>query len=402
VTRIYLDHNATTPLDPAVLDEMLPFLREHFGNASSVHEAGQVARRAVEEGRERVARLIGADAGEIIFTSGGTEADNHALRGVVEPLLAGGGGHPHLITSSIEHPAVLNTCQMLEKRGCAVTYLPVDGHGRIDVEEATRAVRAETRLISIMLANNEVGTLQPVAEVARLARERKVPMHTDAVQALGRVPVDVKALGVDLMSISGHKIYGPKGIGALYLRKGVRLAPLLFGGHQERHRRGGTENVAGIVGFGKACELAGALRAERAAREAELRDRLQQSIQERIPHVTVNGHPTERLPNTLNVAFRFVEGESLLMNLDFEGVAVSTGSACSSGDLKPSHVLIAMGLAPEDAHGTLRFSLGRRTTAEEIDAAVEALVRVVERVRGMSPMYQDFLKGRTAPAGAHG
>ena len=402
MTRIYLDHNATTPLDPAVLDEMLPFLREHFGNASSVHEAGQVARRAVEEGRERVARLIGADAGEIIFTSGGTEADNHALRGVVEPLLAGGGGRPHLITSSIEHPAVLNTCQMLEKRGCAVTYLPVDGHGRIDVEEATRAVGAETRLISIMLANNEVGTLQPVAEVARLARERKVPMHTDAVQALGRVPVDVKALGVDLMSISGHKIYGPKGIGALYLRKGARLAPLLFGGHQERHRRGGTENVAGIVGFGKACELAGALRAERAAREAELRDRLQQSIQERIPHVTVNGHPTERLPNTLNVAFRFVEGESLLMNLDFEGVAVSTGSACSSGDLKPSHVLIAMGLAPEDAHGTLRFSLGRRTTAEEIDAAVEALVRVVERVRGMSPMYQDFLKGRTAPAGAHG
>ena len=396
--RIYLDHNATTPLDPAVLEEMLPFLTEKFGNASSVHSAGQEARRAVEQARERLARLIGADASEIVFTSGGTEADNHALRGVVDPVTANA-ACPHIVTSAIEHPAVLNTCQMLEKRGCAVTYVPVDEHARVDVEQVRSAIKPETKIVSIMLANNEVGTIQPVAEIAAIAHERGALVHTDAVQALGRLPIDVRKLGVDLMSVSSHKIYGPKGIGALYLRRGVRVTPLLFGGHQERHRRGGTENVPAIVGFGKASELAGALREERATRERELRDRLERAILERIPHTRVNGHPTERLPNTLNAAFRFVEGESLLMNLDFEGVAVSTGSACSSGDLKPSHVLVAMGLPVEEAHGTLRFSLGRSTTEEDIDAASEALVRVVDRVRAMSPMYRDFLKRQeTAPS----
>ncbi|MBP6875576.1 MAG: cysteine desulfurase NifS [Candidatus Eisenbacteria bacterium] len=396
--RIYLDHNATTPLDPAVLEEMLPFLTEKFGNASSVHSAGQEARRAVEQARERLARLIGADASEIVFTSGGTEADNHALRGVVDPL-GPNAACPHIVTSAIEHPAVLNTCQMLEKRGCAVTYVPVDEHARVDVEQVRSAIKPETKIVSIMLANNEVGTIQPVAEIAAIAHEHGALVHTDAVQALGRLPIDVRKLGVDLMSVSSHKIYGPKGIGALYLRRGVRVTPLLFGGHQERHRRGGTENVPAIVGFGKASELAGALREERATRERELRDRLERAILERIPHTRVNGHPTERLPNTLNAAFRFVEGESLLMNLDFEGVAVSTGSACSSGDLKPSHVLVAMGLPVEEAHGTLRFSLGRSTTEEDIDAASEALVRVVDRVRAMSPMYRDFLKRQeTAPS----
>ncbi|MFH1144713.1 MAG: cysteine desulfurase NifS [Candidatus Eisenbacteria bacterium] len=402
MSRIYLDHNATTPLDPLVLDEMLPYLRDRFGNASSVHEAGREARRAVEQARERVAALIHADPAEIVFTSGGTEADNHALRGVFAKGGRDGDERPHLITSAIEHPAVLNTAQMLEKRGYGVTYLPVDARGRIDVAAVAGAIRSETRLISVMLANNEVGTLQPVAELAPQARERKILLHTDGVQALGRIAIDVRALGVDLLSMSSHKIYGPQGVGALFIRRGVSVGPLIVGGHQERRRRGGTENVAGIVGFGKACELCGQGLEQNAARTAALRDRLEQAILRRIPHATINGHPTHRLPNTLNAAFRFVEGEALLINLDFEGVAVSTGSACSSGDLKPSHVLIAMGISPVDAHGSLRFSLGRTTTEAEIDAALEVLVRVVERVRSMSPMYSDFLKGREASAGRRG
>jgi len=399
--RIYLDHNATTPVDPEVLEEMLPFLREAYGNASSVHALGQEARKAVDRARERVAALLQADPKEIVFTSGGTEADNHALRGAVAAATAAKGSAPaHLVTSVIEHPAVLNTAQMLEKRGHAVTYVPVDEHALVNADNVILALRPDTKLVSVMLANNEVGTIQPVAAIAHAARERGVLAHTDAVQALGRVPIDVRALGVDLLSVSSHKIYGPKGVGALFIRKGARVSPLIYGGHQESRRRGGTENVAGIAGFGKACELSGRLLQESAAREARLRDRLEAAIVERIAHVKVNGHPRERLPNTLNVAFRFVEGESLLMNLDFEGIAVSTGSACSSGDLKPSHVLVAMGMAPEDAHGSLRFSLGRRTTDEEIDTTIAAVMRVVERVRSMSPMYRDFVKGREAATGA--
>ncbi len=390
--RIYLDHNATTPLDPAVLDAMLPYLRDEFGNASSVHSPGQAARRAVERAREQVARLIGADPREVVFTSGGTEADNQAVRGTLDLAKSHGEKPLHVITSSVEHPAVLNTCQHVEKHGVAVTYLPVDRTGRVDPADAVRALTPETVLVSVMLANNEVGTLQPVREIVQGVRERGILVHTDAVQALGRIPTDVNELGVDLLSISGHKVYGPKGIGALYIRRGARVGALLLGGHHERRRRAGTENVPGIVGFGQACEIAGARQAESARHEARLRDRLEQGILARVPHARVNGHPSERLPNTLNVGFAFVEGEALLMNLDLEGIAVSTGSACSSGDLKPSHVLIAMGMQAEDAHGTLRFSLGRGNTEEEIDATLDAIVRVVTRVRAMSPVYRDFVK----------
>jgi cysteine desulfurase len=396
--RIYLDHNATTPVDPAVLEAMLPYLRDVFGNASSVHEPGRAAREAVEQARAQVARLIGAEPREIVFTSGGTEADNQAVRGVLELARTPEGRPGHVITSAIEHPAVLNTCQHVAKRGHPVTYLPVDVTGRVKLEELAPALTPETVLVSVMLANNEIGTIQPVPEIARLAHEKGVTVHTDAVQALGRIPVDVGDLGVDLLTISAHKVYGPKGTGALCVRRGTRIAPLIHGGHHESRRRAGTENVPGIVGFGRACEIAGQRLAEVAAREARLRDRLQQGILARVPHAQVNGHLTERLPNTLNVGFTFVEGEALLMNLDLEGIAVSTGSACSSGDLKPSHVLLALGLDHASAHGTLRFSLGRANTEAEIDATIDAVARVVERVRAMSPMYHDFKKRQQAGA----
>jgi len=401
MNRIYLDHNATTPVDPAVLEAMLPYLRDAYGNASSVHELGRAAREAVEKARAQVARLLGAEPREIVFTSGGTEADNQAIRGVLELARTPEGRPGHVVTSAIEHPAVLNTCQYVAKRGHAATYLAVDTTGRVKLAEVAPAFTPETVLVSVMLANNEIGTLQPVREVARLAHEKGIPVHTDAVQALGRVPVDVDDLGVDLLTISSHKIYGPKGTGALYVRRGTRIAPLLHGGHHENRRRAGTENVPGIVGFGRACELAGERLAEVAAHEARLRDRLQQGILARVPHVQVNGHLTERLPNTLNVGFMFVEGEGLLMNLDLEGIAVSTGSACSSGDLKPSHVLLALGLDHAAAHGTLRFSLGRSNTEVEIDATIDAVARVVERVRAMSPMYHDFRKQQQAEAASH-
>ncbi|MDA2912951.1 cysteine desulfurase NifS [Acidobacteriia bacterium AH_259_A11_L15] len=388
--RVYLDYNATTPLAPEVVQAMLPFLTEEYGNASSIHSVGQRARAAVEQARAQVAALIGAREKEIVFTSGGTEADNLAVRGVVEaaerPRKPESG--KHVVTSTIEHHAVLNTCQALEAEGVAVTYVPVNSAGLIDPEEVRRALTPDTVLISIMHANNELGTVQAIAEIARIARGRKIPFHTDAVQAVGKLPVNVREWGVDLLSLSAHKICGPKGVGALWVRRGMRLKPLFFGGHHERDRRPGTENVPGIVGLGAAAELAGARRAEEAVRVKSLRDELESRILARVPHATVNGDRQQRTPNTSNISFEFVEGEALVIALDLKGIACSTGAACSAGAVEPSHVLTAIGLSPEGAHGSLRFSLGRQTTREDIDYVAETLPAVVEHLRELSPLYK--------------
>ncbi|MHC5036613.1 MAG: cysteine desulfurase NifS [Planctomycetota bacterium] len=389
--RIYLDHNATSPIHPDVVEAMLPYLREVFGNPSSIHRFGQEANRGVERAREQVAALLHAEPREIVFTGGGTEADNHAIRGVLD---AKGGEGGHIITSAIEHPAVLHTCKEMERRGVPVTFVPVDETGRVDPESVAEAMTEKTRLVSVMLANNEVGTLEPLKEIVERVRRKGVLIHTDAVQALGKVPVDVGELGVDLLSISGHKIHGPKGIGALYIRRGAKIGSLLFGGHHERRRRAGTENVASIVGFGKACEIALQEIDTMPGRIAALRDRLQERITRDIPHVLLNGNADLRLPNTLNMSFAFIEGEALLMNLDAKGIAASTGSACTSGTLEPSHVLTAMGRRPDLAQGSIRFSLGRDNAEEEIDFTVETLAEVVPRLREMSPLYEDFVAGK--------
>ena len=383
--RLYLDHNATTPLAPEVMQAMLPYLTEEYGNASSIHSVGQRARAGVEQARAQVAALIGAREREIVFTSGGTEADNLALRGVVgaaERL------QKHVVTSTIEHHAVLNTCQALEAEGVRVTYVPVNRAGLVDPEDVRRAITPDTVLITLMHANNELGTVQPIAEIAALAREHRIPFHTDAVQSVGKLPIDVKELGVDLLSLSGHKIYGPKGVGALYLRRGTRLKPLMFGGHHERDRRPGTENVAGIVGLGAAAELARRHLAEEGARLAALREELEERILARVPHAGVNGDRKRRTPNTTNIYFDFVEGEALVIAVDLKGIACSTGAACSAGAVEPSHVLTAIGLPPARARASLRFSLGRGTTAEDIDYAVEVLPGVVEHLRELSPLYK--------------
>jgi cysteine desulfurase len=386
--RIYLDNNATTPVAPGVADAMTSYLREDFGNASSVHWYGQRARDAVEVAREQVARLIGAEPKEIVFTSGGTESDNMSVFGALgaaRPKTPSGA--KHVITTSIEHPAVLYSAREIESRGVSVTYLPAGPGGVIDSGDAARAIRPETVLITVMLANNEVGTLQPVAELGRIARERGITLHTDAVQAVGKVAVNVEALGVDLLSLSAHKIYGPKGVGALYVRQGTQLEPLMHGGHHERDRRPGTENVPGIVGLGRAAELAAQNFDQDAQRIAAMRDRLQAGILERIEGVSVNGDAAHRQPNTLNVSFEGVKGESMVMALDLEGVACSTGAACSSGSTEPSHVLTAMGLSKDRARSSLRLSLGRYNTEDDIDAALDAIRRVVARLRAISPRY---------------
>ncbi|MBI4466251.1 MAG: cysteine desulfurase NifS [Acidobacteria bacterium] len=383
--RVYFDHNATTPLAPQVVQAMMPFLAEEYGNASSIHSVGQRARAGVEQARAQVAALIGAREKEIVFTSGGTEADNLALRGVVgaaERL------RKHVITSTIEHHAVLNTCQALEAEGICVTYVPVNPAGLVDPEEVRRALTPDTVLITVMHANNELGTLQPVAEIARIAREHRIPFHTDAVQSAGKIPVDVRALGVDLLSLSAHKIYGPKGVGALYIRGGLPLKPLMFGGHHERDRRPGTENVAGIVGLGAAAELAAAHLDSEGARLAVLRDELEEGILVRVPHAGINGDRHRRTPNTTNVCFDFVEGEALVIALDLKGIACSTGAACSSGAVEPSHVLTAIGLPPERARASLRFSLGRQNTRDDIAHVTEMLPGVVEHLRELSPLYK--------------
>ena len=393
--RVYVDHNATTPLEPAVVEAMMPFLREEFGNASSIHSVGQRARAAVEAARAQVAGLIGAREKEVVFTSGGTEADNLAVRGVVGASML---PRKHVITSTIEHHAVLNTCQALEAEGVEVTYLPVDSRGLIDVNDVKRAITDDTVLITIMHANNELGTIEPIAEIAALAREHnqtaearaaaRIVVHTDAVQTAGKLSLDVKELGVDLLTLSAHKLYGPKGVGALYLRRGLPLKPLLFGGHHERDRRAGTENVAGIVGLGKATELAAAQGREETERVSQLRDELERRLVAAVPQCGINGAGAPRTPNTTNLYFDFVEGEALVIALDLKGVACSTGAACSSGAVEPSHVLTAIGLPPERARASLRFSLGRHTTREEIDTILQVLPPTVEHLRALSPLYK--------------
>jgi cysteine desulfurase len=394
MNRVYLDHNATTPVEPDVLQAMLPYLSGEFGNAASIHTFGQRARAAVETAREQVAALIGARPQEIVFTSGGTEADNHAIFGVAQaPIGASGAAgtasvHKHIITTSIEHEAVLNTCQALEKRGVEVSYLPVDRDGLVSLDQMRRAIRKETVLITVMQANNELGTVQPLAEIGRIAAESDVYFHTDAVQSAGKLPIDVNALRLDLLALSGHKFYGPKGVGALYIRGGTRLQQLLYGGHHQRGFRPGTENVAGIVGLGKAAEIAGKSLADDAARISGLRDQLEQGLLSRIPHAQANGARAPRTPNTANITFPGIEGEALVIALDLKGLACSTGAACSSGAVEPSHVLTAIGLTADEARASLRFSLGRHTTAADIQFALEVVPAAVEQLRELSPTYR--------------
>jgi cysteine desulfurase len=391
--RVYLDHNATTAVEPPVLDAMLPYLSGEYGNAASIHTFGQKARAAVETAREQVAALIGARPQEIIFTSGGTEADNHAIFGVAQPLSAalrvldGAGAPKHIVTTAIEHEAVLNTCQALEKQGVAVAYLPVDREGLVSLDALRQAIRKETVLITVMQANNELGTVQPLEEIGRIAADADVYFHTDAVQSAGKLPIDVNALRLDLLSLSGHKFYAPKGVGALYVRGGTRLQQLLYGGHHQRGFRPGTENVAGIVGLGKAAELARKSLTEDAERISALRDRLELGLLSRVPHSQVNGAGAPRTPNTTNITFPGIEGEALVIALDLKGLACSTGAACSSGAVEPSHVLTAIGLRPDEARASLRFSLGRHTKAAEIDFALEVVPAAVEQLRELSPTY---------------
>ena len=363
---------------------MLPHFTDGFGNPSSIYSYGQEARGAIEDAREKVAGLIGARPEEIVFTGGGTESDNFALKGTVfaDPK------RNHIITSAIEHHAIMESCGFLEKRGFKVTYLPVGQDGLVDPDEAKKAITTETVLMSVMHANNEIGTIQPIAELAAIAREAGVYFHTDAVQTTGQIPVKVDGLGVDMLAISAHKLYGPKGVGALYIRKGTRLVPFMHGGGQERNRRGGTENVPGIVGFGKATEIAAGVLEQEAPRQAALRERLAGTILEQIEDTHLNGHATKRLPNNVNISIDYVEGESMLLNLDLEGICASTGSACSSSSLEASHVLLALGLAHEQAHSSLRFTVGKWTTDEDIDRVLEVLPQVVSKLRAMSPLLK--------------
>ena len=383
--RIYLDNNATTPVLPEVLAAMQPYFGEHFGNASSIHHHGQETRAAVERARESVAALLGCRASEIVFTSGGTEGDNLAIFGLVNLGLAKPG---HVITSTIEHHAVLNSCKHLEASGCEVTYVPVDGRGQVDPDDVRRVLRPNTRLITIMMANNETGVLQPVEEIGKVAAEADVYFHTDAVQAAGKIALDVKRIGCDLLSISGHKMHAPQGVGALYVKKGTVLHPMLYGGSHERSRRAGTENVPGIVALGKAAELAReAFARDDLDRMSALRDRLEQIILGEVEGAAVNGQGAARVPNTSSIHFDCIEGEALVIALDLKGLAVSTGAACSSGAIEPSHVLTAMGLRPEQARGSLRFSLGKQSTSEDVEFALSLIPSTVARLRELSPVY---------------
>ncbi len=382
--RVYLDHNATTPLDHRVFDAMKPYLLEHFGNASSPHHYGRRAQQALEESRETVAQAIGARPGEIIFTGGGTESDNLALRGVAHAK-----GHGHIITTAIEHHAVLRTCAALACDGFSVTYLPVDNQGRIDPDDLKRSIRKDTILISVMLANNETGVIEPISEVSSIARNHGIPFHCDAVQAVGKIGVDVNVPGTDLLSLSAHKLYGPKGMGALFVKDGMRLDPVITGGHHERGLRAGTENVAGAVGFARALTIAIATMGTYHTKISSLRNKLESEVLQRIDHVTVHGAQADRLPHCSSLGFRSVEGESILLHLDLKGIAASSGSACTTGEPEPSHVLTAMGVKPEIAQGTIRISLGRENTEEEIDCAINALESSVSSLRTISSQWNE-------------
>ena len=384
-----MDHAATTPVRQEVLAEMLPYFTEHYGNASGIYAVAKESKKALEHARAQVAEAIHAKPSEIYFTAGGSESDNMALRGVAEAMQQKGN---HIITTKIEHHAILHTCEYLEKHGFAVTYLDVDENGKIRMEDLKAAIRPETILISVMFANNEIGTIQPIAEIGKLAKEKGIVFHTDAVQAMGHVPIDVEQMQIDLLSISGHKLGAPKGIGAIYIRTGIKVCPLIFGGAQEKKMRAGTENIPGIVGLGKAVELAVAEMPEVTPRLEKMRDRLIHGILDTIPYSKLNGHPTDRLPGNCNISFEFIEGESMLLLLDAAGIAASSGSACTSGSLDPSHVLLAIGLPHEKAHGSLRLTLDWDNTDAEIDEVLQKLPPIVQRLREMSPLYEEIMK----------
>lgn len=383
--KVYLDNAATTALSPRVLEAMLPYFTQYYGNPSSVHAFGREAKQGLDRARDQVAKALHCDPSEVIFTGCGTESDNTVLLGVAQRY---GNKGKHIITTNVEHHAILHTCEYLEKQGYSVTYLPVDQDGLVTAEQVAAAIRPDTILVSIMFANNEVGTIMPIQEIGAVCKEKGVLFHTDAVQAVGHIPVDVQAMHIDMLSLSAHKFHGPKGVGALYCRKGIRLPSYIMGGAQEKGRRAGTENVAGIVGLGAAIELATEQLEENRAKMTALRDRLMTGIQARISEVKLNGHPTNRLPNNVNFSFKYIEGESILLMLDMNGIAASSGSACTSGSLDPSHVLLALGLPHEIAHGSVRLTLGDETTEEDIDYTIDVLEKTVARLRAMSPLYK--------------
>lgn len=386
---IYLDNAATTKMAPEVLEAMLPYLKENYGNPSSIYKLGAASKKAVMTARKEVAALIGAKPEEIYFTAGGSEADNWALKATAEAYRDRG---KHIITTKIEHHAILHTCEYLEKQGFEITYLKVDGDGLVNPEDVRAAIRPDTILISVMFANNEIGTVEPIAEIGAIAKEKGILFHTDAVQAFGQIPIDVDSMNIDMLSASAHKMNGPKGVGCLYIRTGIKIRSFVHGGAQERSRRAGTENVPGIVGFGEAAVRAGRIMEEKAAREKELRDYLINKLETEIPYCRLNGHRSKRLPGNVNFSFFFIEGESLLIRLDMADICASSGSACTSGSLDPSHVLLAIGLKHEEAHGSLRLTLSEENTKEELDTVVEAVKKTVTGLRDMSPLYEDFMK----------
>jgi cysteine desulfurase len=386
--NIYFDNAATTKLDDEVLKEMLPYLKDNYGNPSSIYKLGREARKAIEDSREKIAKVLNCKANEIYFTAGGSESDNTAIKGIAKANKKRGN---HIITSKIEHPAVLETCKQLEKEGFEITYISVDEKGIVDLEELKKSIKPTTILITIMFANNEIGTIQPIEEIGKIAKGNNIYFHTDSVQAVGSIKIDVQKLNIDSLSLSGHKFYGPKGVGALYVKTGVPFEKIISGGHQERNKRAGTENVAGIVGIGKAIELAYENLDEYNKKIKELRDYYVKQVEEKIPYIKINGDMEKRLPGNSNISFRFIEGEGLLLNLDLKGICASSGSACTSGSLDPSHVLLAIGLPHEIAHGSLRVSIGKYNTKEEIDYLIENLMEIVTRLREMSPLWERFM-----------